>query len=287
MKKKTAVVPEIVSSAVKIKSTHKNLFELKSDDEVWMEYMTNPSDAHKNWALEELIVRHHGLYTQLAYKTSLNHQYLGTYDDFYGIAIEGAIEAYNKYDPWKFEEKSARKAKISTYAKTKVKWWLMSAADNLKEIKCRSYNRGFRAYFNGAYDKDKAKKTAFEVKHGLYTEEDIEEARVKYKLLCVEISSYEMHITGEDGKENESNFTGAFSENNMESEEDIINRLDWESVINKMSSKQQKIYRMFYIEEFKVSEIVRLCNIPARIVQMEIENIQSHMRHYFPELVQV
>ncbi len=148
-----------------------------SDKELLSIYRTNKGTSYGDTVLQELFNRHDNMLRNLATKLLAKRPYMGSVEDCLSIARIAAMVAYERFD---FTNK---KAKLSTYVYSTVKFEMLTQADQESFVKCPSQMREFRVYYMGGYDNDAVKKANFEHKWGLDTPEAIDAKKMEVEAL--------------------------------------------------------------------------------------------------------
>ncbi len=148
-----------------------------SDTELLQAYRTNKGSDYGDTLLQELFNRHDNMLRNLATKLLAKRPYMGSVEDCLSIARIAAMVAYDRFD---FTNK---KAKLSTYVYSTVKFEMLTQADQESFVKCPSQMREFRVYFMGGYDNDPVKKANFEHKWDLNSQEAIDSKKMEVEAL--------------------------------------------------------------------------------------------------------
>lgn len=148
-----------------------------SDNELLKLYRTNKGTSYGDNVLQELFNRHDNMLRNLATKLLAKRPYMGSVEDCLSIARIAAMVAYERFD---FTNK---KAKLSTYVYSTVKFEMLTQADQESFVKCPSQMREFRVYYMGGYDNDPVKKANFEHKWSLDTPEAIDAKKMEVEAL--------------------------------------------------------------------------------------------------------
>lgn len=139
-----------------------------TDIELLSIYRENKNTNYGDKILQALFSRHDMLLRKLAFKLSKVRPYLGSIDDCMSVVRISAMIAYDRF---KIDNKSA---KLSTFLYKTVRFEMLTQADTESFVKCPSQLREFRAYYMGGYDNDPVKKSNFELKWGLDTQDAID-----------------------------------------------------------------------------------------------------------------
>jgi DNA-directed RNA polymerase specialized sigma subunit len=148
-----------------------------TDNELLKIYRTNKGTSFGDSVLQELFNRHDNMLRNLATKLLAKRPYMGSVEDCLSIARIAAMVAYERFD---FTNK---KAKLSTYVYSTVKFEMLTQADQESFVKCPSQMREFRVYYMGGYDNDPVKKSNFEQKWGLDCPEAIDAKKMEVEAL--------------------------------------------------------------------------------------------------------
>ena len=258
-----------------VSTRYSELFKDLTREEVWFEYRTNPSTKIKEKALEELLARQNGMIVGIARYVHRAHSQVAKLEDFIGHARYAAMQAYERYDPYTNNS-------LNTYVWAYVQPSLMTIADDTGTIRCRSGQRSYRTYFNGGYDNNPEKKDAFEKRfhNTLGNEKKRMKKQAQVNIINAEVISYDNFITTDDGQVVEREFSPSFSD---EPQESIIEKIDWSNAVNKMSSLQKKVYKMFFIDQYSVKEIAEEIQLTEKEIKQQVRLIKIYFKRTFPE----
>lgn len=258
-----------------VTSRHSKFYKGFTHEEVWLDYATSPSSEIREQSLEELLHRQNGMLSQIARYVWRAHAGSGEYTDFFQFARIAAISAYDRFD-------LNKNIKLNTFVYCNVRPALITIADEISSIKCPSGKRAFRAYFKGSYDDNLEKKEKFETKYAkhLANHQKMIKIRQQCETIEADIISYDDYITTEDGQIIDRDFSSVFTQSEPES---IIEKVDWSNAVNKLSSLQQRIYNMFFVEGYSAQEIAGSIGVADKEIKKQIGLIKSYFKKKFPE----
>jgi RNA polymerase sigma factor (sigma-70 family) len=215
------------------------------DVELLKLYRTNRGTSYGDMLLQELFNRHDNMLRNLATKLLAKRPYMNTVEDCLQTARRSAMVAYDRFDF------SNKKAKLSTYVYSTVKFEMLTQADQESFVKCPSQMREFRVYYMGGYDNDPVKKASFESKWNLDSQEAIDAKKMEVEALLptfLTLCDPYYNSTGE-----ESSRLQEYEDQNAHSAE----TLTYLAQIDKMKSEFNQIQKdvFYYVWELE-------CTIP-------------------------
>ena len=126
--------------------------------------------------IEALLNRHSLLLKKLASNHAIKYPNT-TFEDCLQNAKVGLILAVKRFD-------INSSVKFITFLHKTVYYYLLTCNDEESFVKCPPVIREIKSYFSGAYNH--SKKTAFEQKHNLNNNDDIQNLENEYKILSSE-----------------------------------------------------------------------------------------------------
>lgn len=259
------------------------LWPQASDYDLLVGFRKSPTSARGNDMLKELLRRHRNMFRKACWGHVQNYGL--SFEDLMQHAYVGAITAYNRYDL-----SMKNRVKVSTWVQTTVEHYLLDMINREAVIPIPCYMRAMRSYLSGRYDNKPEKKAAFEAKHNITSEEDREKLLSRYSLLRPEFQSMDqpastLEVSG-------SAQGGTIGQNivhqRVESiEENLIQRLDLEMAMRRLTPRQRKVCELCMEQEFSVAEAAQILTqemgqeITKTMVRYDLQQARQIMRSTF------
>lgn len=251
---------------------HNSLSTL-SDMDVWWEYATGPESIREP-ALTELFYRHNAMLAKLAWRFAIRNAHIGEFDDWLQHARIGAIQAYNRFNPYK---EVARSAKLATFVHRTTENSLKSAVDADAPVHCPTHRRGMRSYLSGRYDNDPDKKRTFEQENGLITMDKISEAQDTFKLLVnLELLSLDMLYLyeGRDQDSDPTSMHDILPAYDICDEDQLIDHVDLMLARGSLSDRHRTVFDLIFAQQYTIHETASTMDLTTGQVRSDIRAIR-------------
>ena len=223
-------------------------------------YRSDPDSARGTRMVRELLRRHRGLLRKLAWKMAKSYPNSNDFDDHMQHAFVGAMIAYGRYDFSKTE------CKLSYYVHFSVQHYLLDMINYDSFIQCPSHKRALRSYLSGRYDDQPEKKAAFEQKNNLHSDDLVNDARAKYRILSQNMWSIDVEWSLDvviEAHKHRSTDTFTMKDNIVDTrtthmEDNLILRADISRAIDQLSPRQQKVCKLAMHHEHTNAETARI-----------------------------
>jgi RNA polymerase sigma factor (sigma-70 family) len=261
-------------------SKHLRQFKGLMHEEVWLDFITTPSEKLKEKALEELLFRQNGLLSNIAKYIYRNNRDTAEQRDFMEICRILAISAYERYNP-------ELGIKLNTFIGTSVSRNILGQSNVLKFIKCKAGKRELRKYFRGDYietNPEMILKLEEKYAKSFTDEKKLQKMKHQCQTINAEIISYESYITTDNGQIVEKKFDNLYLSENDGS---ILDKIAWQNVVEGLSGELQKdIYTMRFLQQYTVKEVAAELRMTEVEVKREIELIKKKFRSELPEYLE-
>lgn len=259
------------------------LWPQASDFDLLVGFRNAPTSARGNDMLKELLRRHRNMFRKACWGHVQNYGL--SFEDLMQHAYVGAITAYNRYDL-----SMKNRIKVSSWVQTTVEHYLLDMINREAVIPIPCYMRAMRSYLSGRYDNKPEKKAAFEAKHNIRGEEDRERLLSRYSLLRPEFHSLDQPVPSNDaaGVAQEGVIGQNIVHQRVESiEENLIQRLDLEMLMRRLTPRQRKVCELCMEQEFTVAEAAQILTqemgqeVTKTMVRSDLQQARQTMRNTF------
>lgn len=259
------------------------LWPQATDYDLLVGFRKAPTSARGNDMLKELLRRHRNMFRKACWGHVQNYGL--SFEDLMQHAYVGAITAYNRYDL-----AMKNRVKVSTWVQSTVEHYLLDMINREAVIPIPCYMRAMRSYLSGRYDNKPEKKAAFEAKHNIKSEEDREKLLSRYSLLRPEFHSMDQPAPSCEASGSAQG--GTIGQNivhqRVESiEENLIQRLDLEMAMRRLTPRQRKVCELCMEQEFSVAEAAQILTqemgqeITKTMVRYDLQQARQIMRSTF------
>lgn len=274
------VVSEEMTDAFSSSIGSRGFWPQVSDYDLLAGFRKAPASARGNDMLKELLRRHRNMFRKVCWSHVQNYGL--SFEDLMQHAYVGAITAYNRYDL-----SMKGKVKVSTWVQSTVEHYLLDMINREAVIPIPCYMRAMRSYLSGRYDNKPEKKAAFEAKHGIASEEDREQLLTRYALLRPEFHSMDQPVENAIGTQG-CTISQQIASKHVESiEENLIQRLDLEMAMRRLSDRQRRVCELCMQQEFSIAEAAEILTeemgqeVTKTMVRYDLQQARHIMRSTF------